>query len=159
MQAHLNLHGRRVALLEGRDPEAVNGADPALGKEALVDPLPQAKQTLLRPERSGKIYQCWLIWQVRRGEALCLGVPCSVCASKSNHFSSSTQAHWRHRVMGTYVMRLTYLVNTDLSCLRLTSVYSAEAMVASGVLPWHLMRPRSRATLPATCMHVHGELA
>lgn len=31
--------------------------------------------------------------------------------------------------------------------LRLTSVYRADAIVASGVLPWHLIKPRCRATL------------
>jgi hypothetical protein len=40
-----------------------------------------------------------------------------------------------------------HLVNTDLSPFRFTSVYSAEAMVASGVLPWQLMCCRSSASL------------
>jgi hypothetical protein len=35
----------------------------------------------------------------------------------------------------------------DVLSLRLTSVYSAEAIVASGVLPWQVMRPRLMATL------------
>ena len=39
------------------------------------------------------------------------------------------------------------LVNTDLSPFRFTSVYRAEAIVASGVLPWHLMCWRSSASL------------
>ena len=40
-----------------------------------------------------------------------------------------------------------HLVKTDLLPLRLTSVYSADAMVASGVRPWHLMCCRSSASL------------
>mmetsp|Transcript_32925 Transcript_32925/g.78126 ORF Transcript_32925/g.78126 Transcript_32925/m.78126 type:complete len:208 (-) Transcript_32925:387-1010(-) len=36
-------------------------------------------------------------------------------------------------------------VNTLLLPFFFTSVYRAEAMVASGVLPWHLMNPRCRA--------------
>ena len=43
-----------------------------------------------------------------------------------------------------------HLVKTDLSPLRLTSVYSADAMVASGVRPWHLMCCRSSASLGQT---------
>jgi len=39
-------------------------------------------------------------------------------------------------------------VKVDRSPLRLTSVYSAEAMVASGVRPWQWIRPRSSAALP-----------
>lgn len=38
-------------------------------------------------------------------------------------------------------------MKTEWPSLRFTSVYSAEAMVASGVLPWHLIRPLCRATL------------
>lgn len=44
-------------------------------------------------------------------------------------------------------VRRSHLVNTDLSCLRLTSVYRALAMVASGVRPWHLMSACSNAIL------------
>lgn len=42
---------------------------------------------------------------------------------------------------------LVHLVNNDASFLRLTSVYSADAIVASGVLPWHSSRPLSTASL------------
>ena len=45
-------------------------------------------------------------------------------------------------------------MNTDLSPFRFTSVYSADAIVASGVLPWHLMCWRSSANLQVEhCQH------
>ena len=44
-------------------------------------------------------------------------------------------------------------MKTDLLPFRLTSVYSAEAMVASGVRPWHLMCCRSSASLHSTSIN------
>lgn len=41
------------------------------------------------------------------------------------------------------------LVKTDMCSFRFTSVYRAEAMVASGVLPWQLISSSSRANLQA----------
>lgn len=46
-------------------------------------------------------------------------------------------------------------MKTDLLPLRLTSVYSADAMVASGVRPWHLMCCRSSASLGQTKLSRH----
>ena len=37
--------------------------------------------------------------------------------------------------------------------LRFTSVYNADAIVASGVLPWQVMRPRLMATLAISPAH------
>lgn len=42
------------------------------------------------------------------------------------------------------------LVKTDLLPFRFTSVYRAEAMVASGVLPWQLICCLSKASLHRT---------
>ena len=56
------------------------------------------------------------------------------------------QSKSRHMGMAIAVTR-PHLVNTDLSCFRLTSVYRALAIVASGVRPWHLMSACSKAIL------------
>ena len=40
-----------------------------------------------------------------------------------------------------------YLVNRERSSLRFTSVYRADAIVASGVRPWQVIRALSSATL------------
>ena len=45
-------------------------------------------------------------------------------------------------------------MNTEPSNLRLTSVYSADAIVASGVLPWQFISVLSSATLHPTSFAV-----
>ncbi len=51
-------------------------------------------------------------------------------------------------------MRGTHLVKMDLLPFRFTSVYKADAIVASGVLPWHIMCCLSRANLPPHIMTI-----
>lgn len=51
-------------------------------------------------------------------------------------------------------LRGTHLVNMDLLPFRFTSVYKADAIVASGVLPWHIMCCLSSANLPPHIMTI-----
>lgn len=56
---------------------------------------------------------------------------------------------------GNRQLKGVHLVKTDLLPLRLTSVYRAEAMVASGVRPWHFMCCRSSTSLAASASFQH----